>query len=140
MLGKNSSREVCQTHCLAGDVAKYFVVDDHPQGYPQLAAFQNSDENFLVCRQYGFLRNRVLLYRQDELSELEKTLIEMDQEDKETSPKRLRSRRTDELLEEGKNAQPIHTRKGLIQAIDDKLKEYGKSFGLPTIDAANVAD
>jgi hypothetical protein len=39
------------------------VVDDHPNGYPRFAAFMNSDENFLMCRKYGFLHNRVLLYR-----------------------------------------------------------------------------
>lgn len=79
----------------------------------------------MLCRKYGFLRTRVLLYRQDELSELERTLIAMDSEDLDSCPERLRSRKTDESMDHGKGVLPIYTRKGLIQAIDDKLKEYG---------------
>ena len=40
------------------------IVDDHPIGYPQLAAFIKSDNNFLIARKYGVLRARVLLYHQ----------------------------------------------------------------------------
>lgn len=57
------------------------IVDNHPIGYPQLVAFIKSDNNFLIARKYGFLRARVLLYRQDELSVLEKDLIAMDRDD-----------------------------------------------------------
>ena len=96
-------------------------VDDHPQGYPQLAAFVNSDENVLICRKYGFLRARILLYRQDEISQLERQLIEMDNEDKEIDPIRLRSRKTDEERDEN----PQFSRKTLMQRIDEKLKLYG---------------
>ena len=71
-----------------------------------------------MCRSYGFLHNRVLLYRQDELSQLEKQLIAMDEEDRETCPLRLQSRKTDESMDD--------TRKNLIHKIDEKLGEYGK--------------
>ena len=77
----------------------------------------NTDENFLMCRSYGFLHNRVLLYRQDELSQLEKQLIAMDDEDRGPCPKRLQSRKLDESLDD--------SRKTLIQKIDGKLGEYG---------------
>ena len=100
------------------------LVDDHPRGYPKLAAFMSSDENFLVCRKYSFLRSRVLLYRQDELSKLEETLVALDQEDWETddaSRLALMSRKTDEA----RNEDPRYSRKTLIQKIDDKLKQYG---------------
>ena len=100
-------------------------VDDHPKGYPKLAAFINSDDNFFQCRKYGFLRSRVLLYRQDELAELERTLIALDEEDANTDKKSrlaLTSRKTDEARDED----PRYSRKTLIQKIDDKLKEYGK--------------
>ncbi|KAK0513549.1 hypothetical protein JMJ35_003913 [Cladonia borealis] len=91
-------------------------IEDHPRGYSQFAAFMNTDENFLMCRSYGFLHNRVLLYRQDELSQLEKQLIAMDDEDRETCPQRLQSRKTDESMDD--------SRKTLIQKIDEKLGEY----------------
>lgn len=95
-------------------------IDDHPQGYPQLAAFVNSDENFLIARKYGFLRSRVLLYRQDELSVLERDLIRLDADDEENRKFALRSRKRDEETD----TDPVYSRKVLMQKIDDKLKEY----------------
>lgn len=103
------------------------LVEDHPRGYPKLAAFMSSDENFLVCRKYSFLRSRVLLYRQDELSKLEDTLVALDEEDWETddaSRLALMSRKKDEA----RNEDPQYSRKTLIQKIDDKLKQYGESW------------
>lgn len=94
-------------------------------GYPRFGAFINSDESFLPCRQYGYLRSRVLLYRQDELSMLERQLTALDQDDFETSDETriaVRSRTTDDSPKED----PRYARKTLIQTIDDKLKEYGQ--------------
>ncbi|MCJ1286044.1 hypothetical protein MMC26_005386 [Xylographa opegraphella] len=92
-------------------------IDSHPEGYPQLAAFINSDDNFAMCRRFGFLHQRVLLYRQDELRDLEDQLIRLDDEDKEEMPKALKSRKLDDIREGS-------YRRGLIQQIDEKLKEY----------------
>jgi len=96
-------------------------IDNHPEGYPQLAAFINSDENFSMCRRFGFLHQRVLLYRQDELRDLEDQLVRLDDEDQEEMPKALKSRKLDDVREGS-------YRKGLINTIDDKLKEYGSRF------------
>ena len=71
-----------------------------------------------MCRGYAFLHNRVLLYLQDELSQLEKQLIAMDHDDREPCPLRLQSRKIDESMDD--------TRKDLIQKIDKKLGEYGR--------------
>ena len=99
------------------------TVDDHPEGYPQFAAYINSDDNFLIARKSGFLRSRVLLYRQDELAVLERDLIALDEDDVENEDQkiRLRSRKVDEQAD----TDPVYSRKVLIQKIDDKLKEYG---------------
>jgi len=94
-------------------------IDSHPEGYPQLAAFMNSDENFSICRRFGFLHQRVLLYRQDELRALEDRLIRLDDEDAEDDPKLLKSRKLDDVKEGS-------LRRGLIQEIDEKLEEYVK--------------
>ena len=75
-----------------------------------------------MCRKFGFLHNRVLLYRQDELVELERDLVEMDELDKDEDPRALKSRQHDN----GRDL-PL-TRKTLINRIDEKLKEYGKSY------------
>lgn len=87
-----------------------------------MAAFVNSDDNFLIARKYGFLRSRVLLYRQDELSVLENDLIALDDDDKVNRPLALTSRKHDEETDKD----PVYSRKVLIQKIDDKLKEYGE--------------
>lgn len=58
------------------------------------------------------------LRRQDELRDLEDQLIRLDAEDKDENPSCLRSRKLDD-------AQEGSYRRGLIQEIDDKLKEYG---------------
>ena len=82
----------------------------------------NSDENFLIARKYGFLRKRVLLYRQDELAVLERDLITLDDDDKINRSLALESRKHDEETDKD----PVYSRKVLMKKIDDKLKEYGK--------------
>ena len=103
--------------------ANRIVVEDHPEGYPQLTAFINSDDNFLIARKYGYLRSRLLLYRQDELSVLEKGLLALDKDDQEHRELALHSRKYDEENDDD----PETGRKTLMKKIDDKLKEYGKA-------------
>lgn len=122
--GKDWCSGVCPAFRVLPGLTKLtlHLVDDHPKGYPQLAAFIDSDENFLMCRRFGFLHSRVLLYRQDELSKLESNLIEMDQLDQEECPLALRSRKTDDARDD---IEEQYSRKTLINQIDAKLKEYG---------------
>jgi len=94
----------------------YQRIDDHPNGYPRLAALLNSDENFLICRKYGFLHNRVLLYRQDELRELEEQLLRMDKVAEKQDDGTLACRARGERCS--------GERRDLINRIDDKLREY----------------
>lgn len=75
----------------------------------------------MIARKYGFLRSRVLLYRQDELSVLERDLIKLDAHDEKNRPLALQSRKRDEETDDD----PVYSRKALIQKIDNKLKEYG---------------
>ena len=93
------------------------AVDDHPNGYPRLAALLNRDENFLICRKYGLLHCRVLLFRQDELRELEQQLLQMDKAALHADHTMLKCRTRDDKMNSNE-------RRKLIQAIDDKLKEY----------------
>ncbi|KAF2821076.1 hypothetical protein CC86DRAFT_411384 [Ophiobolus disseminans] len=99
----------------------YQRIDDHPNGYPRFAAFMNSDENFLMCRKYSFLHNRVLLYRQDELRELEQELLDMDKTVHKQDPIKLQCRTREEKV--GLEADKCQ-RGALINKIDDKLREY----------------
>lgn len=77
-----------------------------------------------MARKYGFLRTRLLLYRQDELSVLEKDLLALDSDDATHRPFANQSRRLDEHTD----IDPVHSRKVLMRKIDDKLKEYGKNM------------
>lgn len=64
----------------------------------------------------------MLVYRQDELSVLERDLIKLDADDEKKRDFALKSRKWDEETDED----PVYSRKVLIQKIDDKLKEYGQ--------------
>ena len=79
----------------------------------------NSSDNFLMCRRFDFLHTRVLLHRQDELAEMEKALMAMDDEDEEHDQLSLQSRRRDDQRPD----EP--SRKSLMTKIDGKLKDYG---------------
>lgn len=95
-------------------------MDHYTVGYPKLAAFENADPSFLIYRKFGWLHNRLLLYLQDELAELEH---ELDKRDKATfcdddDDLLLCSRRDDWIRPSA--------RRELIQKIARKLEEYGE--------------
>lgn len=94
--------------------ADHQVVAECHRGYPRLAAFQCSDENFMLYRRFGYLQSRVLLDKQDQLRVLEKELQDLDndlyngrdtwtQTRKHIGDKDLRARRVD-LLDKIANA------------------------------------
>lgn len=45
-----------------------------------MAAFLDSDDNFMVYRRFGYVQSRVLLARQEKLRRLEARLEELDEE------------------------------------------------------------
>jgi hypothetical protein len=53
-------------------------VNDSPKGYPNMAAFQDSDESFAIFRRFGWIQSRLLLHRQEGLRRLELQLERMD--------------------------------------------------------------
>ncbi|PMD60665.1 uncharacterized protein K444DRAFT_721015 [Hyaloscypha bicolor E] len=54
---------------------------DYPPGWPQLAAFLHSDDDFAIFRRFGLTHCRVLVQLQAEIQLLEKKLAEIDQAD-----------------------------------------------------------
>ena len=83
-----------------------------PLGYPELATFLDSDENFMVYRRFGLLHARLLLRKQDELRVLEERLDDMDQEES-----------------IGMNLIPMagsQQRKDLLASIEHTFSEYSK--------------
>ena len=51
------------------------------RGYPNLAAFTSSDEDFAIYRRFGYLQARLLLDKQDQLRLLEEQLDHYDRSD-----------------------------------------------------------
>jgi len=96
-----------------------------PNGYPRLAGFLSSENNFSIYRGFSYLHSRVLLELQDEIASLERELDELDEVDNETvaSQKRLKSRRFD-----SKRRRPeedgFRPRQEILADIRTKLVEY----------------
>ena len=56
-------------------------VGDFPLGYPRLASYIHTDIDGRIYRQFGRLRNRLLLHRQDELMCLSDEMDDLDKAD-----------------------------------------------------------
>lgn len=97
-------------------------LEDYPKGFPRFAAWMNCDENFLMTRRYGWLHNRVMLYRQSELRQLEIKLQLCDEGDDESKDPALVDHRMFARGDAGEY------RKELIQQIDEKLEQYGMTL------------
>ena len=100
-------------------------VENTPNGFPRLAAFQASDANFGLYRSYSYLHSRVLLDYQDEITSLETELDELDWEAHSENPARLRTNDFDRD-EEAAGDQSVRTRRTVLREIKTKLMEYGK--------------
>ncbi|KAL8952486.1 MAG: hypothetical protein Q9222_001589 [Ikaeria aurantiellina] len=101
-------------------------VEECPSGYPKVAAFLDSDDNFMIYRRFGFLYSRVLLSKQDELRVLEEDLDSMDRWDAsatEKTRKCLKSQTKDFARTDVEGRQ---TRKELLGVVERKLYEYGQ--------------
>lgn len=95
-------------------------------GYPRVAAFMDSDENFMMYRRFGFLYSRILLNKQDELRKIEERLDKLDQIDStrcEGLALCLQSR-VDDVPQIG--VDPKCSRQELLKASEEKLLHYGR--------------
>lgn len=89
------------------------VVENHRPGYPRLAAFMNSDKEFIALKKFGWLHARTLLFKQDEIMELQERLEHLDRT--EATAYFLHSRRHEANSE----------RKDILSGLGSKLAEYG---------------
>lgn len=96
------------------------IVEDYPEGYPQVTAFIESDTaKFLMARKFGYLRTRQLLDLQTDLAQYEQALLGREKRDSVTCPLAMRSRNEDAMREE------CLRQSTCLQKIGRKLKEYG---------------
>jgi hypothetical protein len=98
------------------------TVENHPEGYPRIAAYINSDDDTVLFRRFGNLHARSLLYKQIELTELEAKLAKLDGDDnaKEDTEWRV------SLAIHHENGKHNEERKTLMEEIHRKLEAYGK--------------
>jgi hypothetical protein len=99
------------------------LVSDFPSGFPRLAAFQAADPSYSLYRGFAYLHSRLLLDLQDELAQLEKELEEVDWDDADEHPDRLRSREIDVIQAAGEGN--LRNRRRILEEIKTKLTEYG---------------
>ncbi|KAF3005025.1 hypothetical protein E8E13_009013 [Curvularia kusanoi] len=92
------------------------TLENTPDGFPRLAAFQASDPNFGLYRSYSYLHSRILLDYQSEITELEEKLdqIDWDEVDEDRNRPRFRAD-ADENTE---------ARRTILREIKTKLMEY----------------
>lgn len=100
------------------------IVNKLPRGYPNLAAFLDSDESFMIYRRFGFLQSRLLLEKQDELRQLEEALDHMDRREAKRDETRPMTR---DLPEEH-----LKQRVRLLTMIEEKFLAYSKSQDIMT--------
>lgn len=93
-------------------------VNEFTRGFPNMAAYVDSSENFMVFRRYGYLSSRLLLEMQDEMRDFEKQLDEMDRRDVSGDPTMLMTRNWDESMSRRRNR--------LLNEIRKKYSEYGE--------------
>lgn len=102
-------------------------VENCPFGYPRVAAFMDSDDNFMIYRRFGFLYSRVLLDKQDELREMEADLDSIDQSDAQglkTARTCLQSRSKDNRCNDVNDE---NTRRALLRKAEKVLYTYGEA-------------
>jgi hypothetical protein len=99
------------------------LVKETAMGFPRLATFQAADPSYSMYRGFAYLHSRLLLDLQDELTALETELEDVDREDHELNPDRLRSREID--VKVARQEGDARNRRYLLGEIKTKLTEYG---------------
>lgn len=97
-------------------------MEEHPEGYPRVAAFINSDKDTVLFRRFGGLHSRLLLYKEVELTQLETQLASLDRDDSLKDETRWRNHHSIHRDDGSQNEE----RKALVEKIEPKLLAYGK--------------
>lgn len=95
-------------------------MDDFIRGYPNLATYKSSSDNYGLYRRFGYLQSRLLLEKQDILRVLEQRLEEYDGEN-------VASSFTRNLSDE-----QLRPRQALLEEIERAFNAYGESQTQPT--------
>lgn len=103
------------------------IVQDFPRGFPRLACFLDSDDAFMVYRRFGLVFSRLILNKQDEIRDMEATLLAMDLTDQRTGNGEYLMSRTQDAEREKESVPSIwpETRPQLLERLEKKALEYG---------------
>ena len=93
------------------------TVSSCPKGYPRLAAFLDSDENFMIYRRFGYVQGRLLLEKQDELRKLEQRLEKYD--------KQVEKKCSINLMTRDLPPDDTESRKEIMDKLEQRFCEYG---------------
>lgn len=113
-----------------GCIMLSFLVQDYPRGFPKLACFLDSDDAFMVYRRFGLVFSRLLLNKQDEIREMEATLLAMDRTDAANGNEGYLMSRTEDMNRESQGVPSRYpeTRPQLLERLEKKTFEYGPSM------------
>ena len=89
-------------------------MDDFVRGYPNLATYKSSSDNYALYRRFGYLQSRLLLEKQDILRVLEQRLEEYDGD-------HITSSVTRNL-----NDEQLLPRQALLEEIEKAFYSYGE--------------
>jgi hypothetical protein len=95
--------------------------EEYPRGFPQLAAFIASDNDFAVFRGFKYCHYRILLELEVEITEMERALWDLDKAD-EADPDMTYRLRGMLPHEDGWDTGRIE----LMASLKEKIKEYGE--------------
>jgi len=96
------------------------IVEGYPVGFPQLAAFRNSDDDFAIFRAFNQCHCRILTQLEVEITEIEKQLLELDRADEANPSMEYRLRKSKH--KEGWDT----AQRDLLREMQLKLKDYGE--------------
>ncbi|KAH6610682.1 hypothetical protein Trco_000702 [Trichoderma cornu-damae] len=105
------------------------TIDNFPQGYPRFSALLASHKSFQLWRRFSTLRSRLLLLKQDELSQLEKQLKRLDDVDGKRNPLILGNCRLDT---NGGRRQVLDRIDAALVDYDSQLERYQRVLNLET--------
>ncbi|KAF8864672.1 hypothetical protein BDZ45DRAFT_737242 [Acephala macrosclerotiorum] len=91
---------------------------DYPKGFPQLADFVSSCDDFSIYRSFRRVHERLILHFMVEITDMEKKLDELDREDA-NNPKTIRR-----LAESHDPEGNASTKKKLLKEMVEKVTEY----------------
>ena len=106
------------------------LVESCPLGYPRLAAFNASEQNFMLYRGFSYVHARLLLDLQTRISILERELDDFDNED-DTEDQRLRLQCWEEDIEAAREmvsetGTRQRTRRDVLEELHEQVSKYGK--------------